>query len=51
MDIVASQVKCFQYWPNVGEFLHFDELTLYTRDEVITNDGDCVVRKIEVQRV
>lgn len=45
-----SRIKCFQYWPNIGEMLHFDELTVVTLDEVSTNDGECVIRKIEVSR-
>ena len=45
-------MKCFQYWPRASEMLHFDELTLFTQDEVETGpDGDCVIRKIEVTKV
>ena len=49
--VEGNRVKCFQYWPNLGEMLHFDELTVVTLDEVSTNNGDCVIRKIEVSRV
>ena len=48
--IEGGRVKCFQYWPNVGEMLHFDELTLMTLDEVHTNNGECVIRKIEITK-
>lgn len=44
-------MKCYQYWPNNGEMLHFDELTLFTTDEFRTKSGDCVIRKIEVTKV
>ncbi len=31
--------------------LHFDELTLFTKTEMCTNEGSCVVRTIQVTRV
>ncbi len=46
-----NQVKCFQYWPNEGELLHFDDLSLFTRQEVETSGGECVIRKIELSKV
>ena len=48
--VEAGKVKCFQYWPDEQQMLHFDELTLFTREEEATEDGGCVIRKIEVSR-
>ena len=50
MTLFLFQIKCFQYWPNDGDMLHFDELTLITTGEVTSLNGDCVIRKIEVSK-
>ncbi|TRY62797.1 hypothetical protein TCAL_03608 [Tigriopus californicus] len=48
--IENDRVKCFEYWPNDGEMLHFDELSLYTTSEVSLQNDVGVIRTIEVTK-
>ena len=38
----------FQYWPPNGQMLHFDDISLFTQEEIEINTG-LFLRKIEVR--
>jgi len=44
----GGRVKCYQYWPPNGQMLHFDDISLFTQEEIEINTG-LFFRKIEVQ--
>merc|ERR1719228_3286460 len=42
-----GRVKCCQYWPNHGQMLHFDDMSLYTVEEEEVHPG-LISRKVEI---
>jgi len=49
--VEKGKVRCYQYWPEPGQQLHFDELTLETSLEVAERGGgDILVRTIDVSK-
>ncbi|XP_040583036.1 receptor-type tyrosine-protein phosphatase epsilon isoform X1 [Lepeophtheirus salmonis] len=44
-----NRIKCFQYWPEVGEMLNFDEITIHTlKERYNKSTQEVVVRDINV---
>lgn len=46
-----GRVKCFQYWPPNGQMLHFDDISLFTSEEVRPTDlpPRCSAWQVELQ--
>ena len=44
-------MKCFQYWPPHGQMLHFDDISLFTSEEVRPTDlsPHCSAWQVELQ--